>query len=188
MSILILGVVLFLGVHLLPALPPLRAAVSGLLGAGAYRSVYSIVSAVGLVLIIVGYAHSDPREQLFAPVAAAVRIAPSTMTFAFILLAAANMRGYLRHSLTHPMLLGLLLWSTVHLLANGDRTGTVLFGSFLAYALFDLVSALARGAFKPFEPSLKYDAMAVVGGVAVALLVMTFHRLLFGVRVVPFGI
>ena len=61
-------------------------------------------------------------------------IAPFAMTLAFILFAAANMRGHLRHALKHPMLLGLLIFSGVHLLANGDLRGTVLFGALLAYA------------------------------------------------------
>ena len=86
------------------------------------------------------------------------------------------------------MLLGLLLWSTVHLLANGDRTGTVLFGAFLAWAIVDLVSAVGRGAVKSFVPSARHDLIAVTGGTAVALVVMTFHRILFGVPVVAFGV
>ena len=110
------------------------------------------------------------------------------MTISFILFAAANMRGHMRRTLRHPMLLGLAIWATVHLLANGDRTGTVLFGAFLAYAAIDLVSAIGRGAVKTFVPEAKYDAMAVVGGIGVALVVMTFHRLLFGVPVTAFSI
>jgi uncharacterized membrane protein len=86
------------------------------------------------------------------------------------------------------MLIGLLIWSTVHLLANGDRTGTVLFAAFAVYAIVDLFSAVARGAVKSFEPTVKHDVIAVVGGTAVALAVMTFHRLLFGVPVVPFSV
>jgi uncharacterized membrane protein len=86
------------------------------------------------------------------------------------------------------MLLGLLLWASVHLLANGDRAGTVLFGAFLAYAVVDLVSAIGRGAVKSFVPQPKHDIIAVAGGAAVALAVMTLHRTLFGVAVVPFGI
>ena len=110
------------------------------------------------------------------------------MVVSFILFAAANMRGHLRATLRHPMLLGLLIWSIVHLLANGDRKGTVLFGAFALYAIVDLGSAIARGAVKSFEPTVKHDVMAVVGGTAVALVVMTFHRLLFGTPVVPFGV
>jgi uncharacterized membrane protein len=85
------------------------------------------------------------------------------------------------------MLLGLLLWASVHLLANGDRAGTVLFGAFLAYAIVDLVSVVRRGAVKAFVPVPRHDLIAVAGGTAVALAVMTFHRILFGVPVVPFG-
>ncbi len=110
------------------------------------------------------------------------------MVVSFILLAAANMRGYLRRRLQHPMLLGLILWSTVHLLASGDRAGTLLFGAFLAYALVDLASSIRRHAVKPFEPEARFDLMAVVGGTVLALAVMTFHRTLFGVAVVPFGV
>jgi uncharacterized membrane protein len=188
MSMLVTGLALFLGVHLLPAVPPARAALVGAWGPARYKALYALASAAGLVLIVVGYASSGAREQVFAPLPLAVRIAPSSMTIAFILFAAANMRGYLRRFLQHPMLLGLLIWSAVHLLANGDLAGTVMFGAFLAYAVVDLVSAIARHAVKTFEPELRFDLIAVGAGVAVALLVMTFHRLLFGVRVVPFGV
>jgi hypothetical protein len=91
------------------------------------------------------------------------------------------MRGHLRRVVQHPMLLGLGIWATVHLLANGDLRGTVLFGAFLAYAAIDLVSAVQRGAVKTFLPEGKFDAMAIVGGTAVALVVMLLHRYLFGV-------
>ena len=86
------------------------------------------------------------------------------------------------------MLLGLLLWSGVHLLANGDARGSVLFGAFLVYAVVDLVSASARGAIKSFTPVVKHDVIAVVAGTVLALVVMTFHRSLFGAAVVPFGV
>ena len=64
----------------------------------------------------------------------------------------------------------------------------MLFGAFFAWALVDLVSVVqpARGP-KAFEPSARQDVIAIVAGIAVALLVMTFHRLLFGVAVVPFS-
>ena len=140
------------------------------------------------MLIVAGYAFSGDRVPLFSPVPAARSIAPYAMTLSFILFAAANMRGHLRRILMHPMLLGLLIWSTVHLFANGDRAGTVLFGSFLAFAIVDLVSAIGRGAVKSFEPMVKHDVIAVGGGIVVALVVMTFHRLLFGVPVVSFGV
>lgn len=188
MSMLIAGLVLFLGIHLLPTVPGARSAAVDRLGAAPYRAVFSLASAVGLVLIVVGYAQADTRDRLFAPVPAAIALAPYAMTASFILFAAANMRGHLRRTLQHPMLLGLLIWSAVHLLANGDRAGTALFGAFLAYAVVDLASAVSRRAVKAFEPEPKFDLIAVGAGTVVALLVMTFHRVLFGVPVVAFGV
>ena len=188
MSLLVAGLVLFLGIHLVPALPPARGALAARWGENRYKGIFSLVSALGLVLIVAGYALSDDRTRVFAPVPAARAFAPYAMVVSIILFAAANMRGHLRRSLRHPMLIGLLIWSTVHLFANGDRTGTLLFGAFAVYAIVDLASAIARGAVKSFEPQLKHDVIAVVGGTAVALAVMTFHRLLFGVAVVPFGV
>ena len=188
MTILVAGLVLFLGIHLVPALPPARTALAAKWDENRYKGAFSLISALGLVLIVAGYALSGDRARVFAPVPAARALAPYAMVVSFILFAAANMQGHLRRVIRHPMLAGLLIWSLVHLLANGDRTGTVLFGAFAAYAIVDLGSAIARGAVKPFEPKARHDVIAVLGGMLVALAVMTFHRVLFGVPVVPFGV
>jgi len=148
---------------------------------------FALVSFAGLGLIIVGFGLSGDKGRLFAPVPAAVAIAPYAMVASFVLFAAANMRSHIRQALKHPMLLGLLIWSLVHLLAAGDVKGTVLFGAFFAYAVIDLISATARGAVKTFVPSTKHDVIAIVAGTLLALVVMTFHRSLFGVAVVPFA-
>jgi len=188
MTLLAVGLALFLGIHLVPAVPGARGALVARLGEQRYKAAFSLASLAGLALIVAGYAFGERGAQLFAPQPAARAVAPLAMTVSIILLAAANMRAHLRRALGHPMLLGLAIWSTVHLLANGDARGTLLFGAFLAYALIDLASAVRRRAVKPFVPDAKYDLIAVVGGGAVALAVMTAHRLLFGVAVVPFGI
>ena len=85
------------------------------------------------------------------------------------------------------MLIAIAIWAAVHLLANGDTKGTVLFASILAYALVDFVSAVQRHATKLFAPSARHDAMAVAAGIVAALAVMAFHRVLFGAAVVPWG-
>jgi uncharacterized membrane protein len=102
------------------------------------------------------------------------------VTIAFVLFAAANLRTHIRRTLGHPMLLGLMLWSGVHLLANGDRAGTILFGSFLAYSIVALVSSISRGAKKPFVPTLKHDVIAIVSGLVLAYLTIHFHPAVFG--------
>ena len=188
MRLLLAGLALFLGIHLVPAAPPLRAAVVARVGEQRYKGLFALISAVGLVLIVVGYAVADDRTRVFAPFTAARAIAPYAMSISFILFAAANMRGHLRRVIRHPMLLGLAIWATVHLFASGDRTGTVLFGAFLAYAAIDLTSAIGRGAVKTFVAEPKHDVIAVIGGIVVALAVMALHRVLFGVAVTGFSI
>ncbi|MEP7275094.1 MAG: NnrU family protein [Betaproteobacteria bacterium] len=187
MTLLVVGLLVFLGVHLVPVATPLRARLLAAAGERRYKGLFSLVSFVGLALIVVGYYAGERGPQLFAPVPAARAVAPAAMALAFILFAAANMRGYLRRVLKHPMLIGLLIWSSVHLLANGDLRGTILFGAFLAFALVDLASASARGAVKRFEPTARHDVIAVVAGLLLAVVVMALHRWLFGVRVVSFG-
>ena len=188
MLLLVAGLVLFLGIHLFPVFPAFRAGLIARWGEGRYKGMFSAASGIGLALIVVGYMVADERTRVFASFPAARAIAPYAMTISFILFAAANMRGHLRQVVRHPMLLGLAIWATVHLLANGDRVGTVLFGAFLAFAAIDFLSATQRGAVKDFVPTWKHDIIAVFGGSVVALLVMTLHRLLFGVAVTGFGL
>jgi uncharacterized membrane protein len=115
------------------------------------------------------------------------QLAPLAMILSFILLAAANMRTHIRRVLRHPMLIGVGLWSVTHLLANGHAKASLLFGAFLAYAVIDLASAVARGARKDFQPKASHDAIAVGSGLVLALLVMAFHRQIFGAPAVHWG-
>jgi uncharacterized membrane protein len=184
MTLMIIGLALFIGIHLVPIAPPLRARLLLRFGDRGYRALFATIAAVGLILIIVGYHLRPERVQLFAPVPAARTAAPLVVTVAFILFGLANMRSHIRRSVRHPMLIGLMLWSGVHLLANGDLAGTILFGSFFAYSVVALASAIARGAVKVFIPEWKYDVMGIAGGVVLAYLTIRFHPLLFGTAAV----
>lgn len=188
MLLLSAGLAVFLGVHLIPVIPALRASLVARLGERPYRGLFSAVSGVGLAVTVVGFALAPRQVPLFAPWPSAVAIAPAAVALALVLVAAGNLRGHLRHALRHPMLLGTLVWSGVHLLANGDVASTILFGAFFAWAAIDLASAISRRATKPFAPRLAHDAIALVGGVGLALAAAWLHRILFGVRVVPFGL
>jgi uncharacterized membrane protein len=188
MGLLVLGLALFLGGHLVPAVPPLRRALAAPLGEQRYKGLFALVSFAGIALIVLGYWMSGPRPPFFDPVPAARALAPYAMVLSFILFAAANMRTHLRKTLRHPMLIGLFIWALVHLLASGDGRGTVLFGAFVAYAVVDFISASARGAVKEFVPVARQDMMAVAGGIIVALVFMLFHRIFFGYPVVPFSL
>ena len=188
MEILILGLVLFIGLHLVPTLPPVKAGLQQALGEKRYKGMFAMLAALGLILIIVGYARAPAEPRLFNSFIGARHGAPLAMAVSFVLLAAANMKGHIRAWVRHPMLLGIGIWALVHLLANGHEKATILFSAFLAFVVIDLISVLRRHSYKPFEPALKYDVIAVVAGLLLALLVMTFHRQLMGVAVVPWGV
>jgi uncharacterized membrane protein len=188
MPLLAAGLLIFLGVHVLPMAPAARLRLREAWGEQRYKLAYSVVSLIGLVLIVIGWRSAGPGPQLFAPFPLAIAAAPYVMTLSFILLASSHSPSHLRAAVKHPMLLGVILWATVHLLANGDTRGTLLFGALLAYCVVDLVSATRRGAVAVFEPRARADGISIVAGTVLALLVMTFHRVFFGPAVVPFGV
>ena len=188
MALLVAGLILFLGVHLVPVAPALRASLVSRYGERSYRGAFSALSAIGLVLVVVGFGRSRGGPALFAPEPNAIALAPYAMAASFTLFAAANLRGHLRRIVGHPMLVGTILWAGVHLAANGDPASTILFGAFLAWALVDLASAIARRAVRVFEPNVAHDAIAVVAGIGGMLAFAALHRVLIGVKVVPFGL
>lgn len=184
MTLLVAGLTLFIAVHLIPSIVPLRAALVARLGANAYRGVYSLIALAGLVLVVWGFIRA-PFEPVYAPPAWGRQAALFAVPAALVLFAAANMPTHIRAVLKHPMLLGLLLWALAHLLSNGDLRSVVLFGGFAGYSVLDLVSAEARGKRPSTEkpPRLGMDATAVVAGLVAAGLFMLFHDALFGVAV-----
>src|SRR4051794_12143927 len=146
MTLLVSGVVLFFALHFVPMFRGARDALAAKFGERRYKGGFSILSGVALVLICVGFAHTDPQRLLFQPWPRAITGAREVVPIAFVLLAASHMRGYIRAVLKHPMMIGVALWSAMHLLANGDVASTVLFGSFLAYSVIDIISATVRRA------------------------------------------
>lgn len=182
MTVLVIGLVLFLGIHAIPMFPGLREALVGRMGENGYKGAFSIGSLAGLVLIVWGFGRA-PFEPVYNPVDGARVLAHAVMPFVFILLAAANMPGHIRKTLKHPMLIGVLLWAVVHLMNNGDLRSILLFGSFAVYAIVDWISEVKRHKTLIGEKPAKWqmDLAAVVGGLVVFALFARFHGALFGV-------
>lgn len=184
MGILILGLVLFLGIHLLPMFSRSRERFKARLGDKRYRGLFSVISLIGFVLIIWGFARA-PLVPVYPPFPWVRPLAFTVLPLAFILLAAAHMPGHIRNVLKHPMMIGVLLWAIVHLLSNGDLRSIVLFGSFAVWSVADIVSEIQRGRTlignKP--PRWAMDAAATAGGLVVFYLIARFHGTLFGVPV-----
>jgi uncharacterized membrane protein len=188
--VMIAGLVVFLGVHLLTTRRALRAELIARYGEGTYKIVYSLVSAVGLALIVYGFGRYRATGwiDVWYPPKGMRHLALALMFPAVVLVVASYLRGNIWRTLKHPMLAGVKLWAVAHLLANGDLGSIILFGSILAWAVFDRVTLKHReDAGGPPIPAggLVNDGLAVVvGGVAYVALVFAFHPAVIGVPVV----
>jgi uncharacterized membrane protein len=189
-AVMILGLVLFLGVHTLTTQRTLRVRLIGSMGEGTYKAGYALVSVAGLALIVWGFAHyrASGWVDVWYPPKAFKHITLSLMLPAVILVVAAYIRGRIYTTLKHPMLAGVKLWAAAHLLANGDLGSIILFGSFLGWAVFDRISLKRRadGGAPPIPVGgLGNDLIAVaVGIVAYLALAFAFHPIVIGVPVV----
>lgn len=181
MTLLLGGLFLFIGIHVLPSFSGLRGALAARLGENGYKILFSMISVSGLVLVVIGYGQA-PRAQIFEPSQTARTFLPVAMAVAFVLTAVANVPGRIRHLVHHPMLAGVLIWAALHFLANGDLASNVLFGAFALWAVFAILSAARRGKRLGHGPgSLTADAVGAVAGLIVFALVFHFHADLFGV-------
>jgi len=183
MEWLIAGLALFLGVHVFSSLRPARGRLIAKLGEGGYKGIYSLLSLAGFGLIVAGMGKAASVE-LWSPPAWGHYAAIWFMPFALILLAAAFIPGNLKRFTAHPMLWAVTLWALVHLLANGDVAGLLLFGGFGLYALYAMWSQNRRGVRPtPIRRAIAGDIGAVVAGVIAYALLLKFHASLFGAAV-----
>ena len=190
--VMILGLVLFLGVHIVTTQRGLRARLITSWGEGGYKAGYALVALLGLALIVWGFA--DYRAtgwiDVWYPPKWIKHVTVALMLPAVILVVAAYIRGRIYTAVKHPMLAGVKLWALAHLLANGDLGSIILFGSFLGWAVFDRISLKHRtDAGAPPIPvgGLGNDLIAVaVGIVAYLALGFVFHPVVIGVPV--FGV
>ncbi len=189
MLVLIIGIVVFLGVHSVRIVAPdwaRRREAS--MGEGPYKGVYSIISLIGFVLIVWGYAlaRQDP-VPIWDPPLALRHIAVGLMLFSFIALGIfAVPAGRLKPMLKHPMLVAIKIWALAHLLANGDLASIILFGAFLAWAVVDRISVKRRagtggGAGVPPAGPVSRDIAALVVGIGLYVVTLLWlHEWLIG--------
>jgi len=189
MIILILGLMLFLGIHSMRFVADdARTRFIATRGAGRWKGLYSMVSALGLAAIIWGFAVARAQPVvLWTPLPGTRHLAALLTVLAFILLAAAYVPGNsLKARLHHPMVLAVKAWALAHLLANNTLADLLLFGSFLLWAVLSYRSARQRdrAAGTVYAPGrLPATVITVVVGTAAwCLFALWVHAAWLGVR------
>jgi uncharacterized membrane protein len=187
LAVEILGLVVFLGAHVFVTMRDRRASLIAQIGEWPYRGLFSLGALVGIVLI--GYGFASYRAAgpivLWIPPAWTHHIVEALMWPASVLAVAAYIPGNIKRVLKHPMLVGVKTWAFAHLCANGDLGGIILFGSVLAWAVYDRITLKRRGdSGAPPIPQGggRNDIIAVVVGTVVYLaLGFVFHPVVIGV-------
>lgn len=189
MTLLLLGIVIFLGMHLVRVVAPgLRASVIERQGKGAWMGIYAVISLVGLLLIIYGFGEARAVTGMLYNLPVFLKhLSLLLMLLAFICLAAGFLPGgRIAVAVKHPQILSIKIWALAHLLANGETSSVLLFGSFLAWAVILRISLKRRERagekVLPVFRSASNDLLAVViGVVAYGLFVWKLHEWLIGV-------
>lgn len=182
MSILVSGLLIFFVLHFYSTFRSREPAkdIKRKMGEKAYMGAYSLISALGLGLIIWGYKQAGVTEQFFTGFDFDYSLRLLLMLLAFIFLVAANLpAGYIKSTLKHPMLVGVCIWSITHLIDGATERQALLFGSFLIYSVIDIVVVSSRASSSKKSTNKigwKNDAVAIVIGiVAYGVTVIWLH-------------
>lgn len=192
MAWLILGLMIFLGVHSVRIFADdWRGAKLAEMGEARWKGVYSLLSAIGLGLIIWGYglARSSPMA-IWLPAPWTRHLAALLTLPVFVLLVAAYLPGSrIKARVGHPMVAGVALWALAHLLANGNLADVMMFGAFLAWAVASFVSARRRdriaGRSYPVCCWTRDASVTAIGLLAWTLFALWGHTWLIGIA--PFA-
>jgi uncharacterized membrane protein len=192
MTLLLLGLLLFLGVHSVRVFADgWRSRTMARLGPGAWKGAYTLVSLLGFALLVWGYALARQAPVvLWTPPAGMRHLASLLVLVAFVLLAAAYVPGNaIKARLHHPMVLATKTWAIAHLLANGTLADVLLFGGFLVWAVLLFRASRQRdrahGVVYPAGRLGPTVLTVALGVVAWALFAFWAHAWLIGVS--PFG-
>lgn len=182
---LLLGLVLFLGIHSISIIAPMYREKLVTINEKAYKVVYALLSLLGLYFIVAGYGslRADPNFVYFG-VQSLRPLVSILMLIGFILFFAPYFPGKIKAATKNPQLLSVVLWAFSHLLVNGNLADILLFGSFLVWAIVDLISMKKRQqrVVSPLKASWINDVIVVVVGVVVcAIFAMFLHGYLIGI-------
>ena len=182
MNLLILGITIFFSIHLVPIFP-LKNILINRLGENKYKGLFSLIALIGILIIIYGFSSAD-YYPIWDPLPYSKELALTLMPISIVLLVAANIQTNIKRLTKHPMLIGILIWSFVHLIANGDLRSIMLFGSFGVYALIDIIfSKKVLTTNNTANYTLTKDIIVVIIGLLVYAIIVYFHQYIAGVAI-----
>jgi len=191
MSLFILGLVLFFGIHMLPFYPEYRALIIEKMDndmideEGLYKLVFSIISLLGLIFIGIGKGSMEFIGLWDTPVFFRY-VSVVLILVSFILMVAAYLPNNIKRYVPHPMLTGVIIWGATHLIVNGDVVSIILFGSFVVYSIVAIKLANRRqydkNSDQDKQEKIPVVKDAIVIGIAMLgfLLLLWLHKFLFG--------
>ncbi|MFN0164317.1 MAG: NnrU family protein [Burkholderiales bacterium] len=189
MTILVVGLVLFLGVHSVRIFAEgFRSRSIARIGPNAWKGLYTVISLTGFALIVWGYGLSRAEGGfLWHPPRWTFHVTALLMMVSFILLVAAYVPGNgIKARVGHPMVAGVKVWAFAHLLSNGRVGDVVLFGAFMVWAILNFSAARRRdraaGVTSASRGAGRTVVAVVVGVVAYLAFTLAAHRWLIGVR------
>ena len=188
LAVLIIGLGVFFASHIFVAAREKRAALIRRLGQSGYRALFSVVSLAGLALIVWGYAEyrAEGMIAVWWPPAFMRHVTVGLMLISIVVLASFRIPSHIKTWIKHPMLASIKIWAFAHLLSNGDLGSILLFGSFLAWAVYARIAVKRRGDLGPqtAPATWRNDVIVVVFGVVLYLLLgFYFHPYVIGVNV-----
>ncbi len=182
MNLLILGIIIFFSIHLVP-ISPLKNILINRLGENKYKGLFSLIALIGLLIIIYGFNRAD-FYPIWNPLPYSKEIALALMPISIILLTNASINTHINRFAKHPMLIGMLIWSFVHLLANGDLRSIILFASFGVYTLIDIIfSKKVLMTKNTTNYTLTKDIIVFIIGLLIYAIIVHFHQYIAGVAI-----
>lgn len=185
MWILVVGLIVFLGIHSVRMIAPAkREQFIEAKGENAWKGIYTLVSFAGLALMIWGYGQARLDNVFFysAPTWGA-HLQLLLMIPAMILLVATNLpAGHIKKAVKNPTLIAVKIWAIGHMLVNGDLASYLLFGGFLVWAILLVINTKKRGQIFPDETAVKSDIISIVAGIVLwAAITFWLHEWLIGI-------
>ena len=189
MTLLVIGLILFLSVHLFSYFRSARGALIARWGEKQYKGIYALISAVGFGLIIWGYSQTRAgpaaADILYWPPSWARHATMFLVLLAMVCFAIYFHRGWLKLWLRNPMSIRVALWAAGHLLSNGKLSSVILFGAFMLYGLIDITVNTARGYEPSFIPNPRHDVISIIAGLVLyAFFLLIFHPYVLNLSIV----